>query len=140
MVHPVQHDLINVYLKIPPCVHGRLHGATIAVLSYDEAALRDNASGQVAGKRQHGPLKIVKEVDAYSMALVLASVTKQVLPTVEILALKTHPSGVGVIQHSVKLSNVTIKAARKVPARQHLHPDILEYEEVELIYHKMGRY
>jgi type VI secretion system Hcp family effector len=102
-------------------------------IDYTDVAPRDVASGQGAGKRQHGTVQIVKALGAASSQLFLAAVAKEVLSSVAIRFVRTSAHGEEVVYHTIRLTNVTVRQARRtVPSRILGIPKETPLEEIVL--------
>jgi type VI secretion system Hcp family effector len=139
MVAPRILDPVKAYVRLTTPKNAHLHGATIPLLSFDVTELQDTASGMGCGQRSHEPIKITKKVDGHSLPIFFAYAGKQVFPSVDIVVVKAHPSGVGFVQHRVTLTNVTIRRVQKtVPDPRHSQlTDTHEYEVAMLAFERI---
>ncbi len=85
------------------------------VLSFSQgiSAPKDVATGQASGKRQWKPVKIIKEWGAASPQALLAAVTNEVLPTVNIEFTKTDATGKEYVYQTIALTNATLASIRR---------------------------
>lgn len=123
------------------------HAAKIAGLSYrhEITSPRDIATGQASGKRQHGPVTIMKEWGAASPQLFQALVTNEVLKSVLIEFFHTTPEGAEECYHTVKLVNATVsKIAQSTgsgesagSAKTAASHDTHELEEISFTYQRI---
>lgn len=81
--------------------------------SYDLKSPRDASSGQASGKRQHSPIRIVKEWGAATPQIFQALVTNEVLQEVTLEFRKTNANGEEYLYHRIKLTNASISAIRQ---------------------------
>jgi len=90
----------------------------------------DVATGQTAGRRQHGLFTITKEVDRSSPLLYQALATNEAFPQFELQCWRATPTGLEQQHYTIKLTN-----ARVVGIRQQMpntaNPDLKRYETYE---------
>lgn len=86
------------------------HKEKFGCLSYKHEILspRDAATGQASGKRQHKPIKVIKEWGPSSPQLFQALTSNEVLKSVLFEFFKTDPNGQEYCYHTIKLVNATI--------------------------------
>ncbi len=93
---------VNAYLIIEGTKQGKFKGAatgagagkiSISDFSYSAASPRDQATAQPSGKRMHGTVTIMKEVDSASPLLMRAMTTNEVLTSVDIEFVHPGPKG-----------------------------------------------
>jgi type VI secretion system secreted protein Hcp len=77
-------------------------------LTYGVASPRDVTSGQASGKRQQHPVVFTKEWGASSPQFYTAAYTNEILSSVLLEFYSTSPTGVQVVDHTIKLTNATI--------------------------------
>ena len=75
---------------------------------YEVKSLRDAATGQASGKRQHTPITITKPWGAATPQIFQALVTNEVLKRVVIEFIQTTPEGMEEIYHRMTLSEAAI--------------------------------
>ena len=80
----------------------------ILAFSYEMISPRDAASGQASGKRQHKPIKIVKEWGAATPQLLSALATNESLPEVNFEFLKVDKQGKEFVYQTIKLGQATV--------------------------------
>lgn len=86
------------------------HGSQwIPILEFDESIIspRDPASGQASGKRQHEPVKIVKQVDAASPQLLKAATSGEHLKEV-VFQLFRNNGGKEELYETIRLTDAVI--------------------------------
>ncbi len=112
----------------------RAQGNWIPVVKFDMGVQspQDAASGQASGKRQHQPIKIVKEWGASSPQLMRAMTTNEVLPEVDVEFVRTGPGSQEQVYRTLRLSNARISAIRKTGTAGGR-----ELEEITLVFEKM---
>jgi type VI secretion system secreted protein Hcp len=75
-------------------------------------APRDPASGLPTGKRTHGPVVVVKEIDAASPMFLIAISQNENLLSVEIDFLSTAADGKETVDFQVRLTNASVVSLR----------------------------
>ena len=87
------------------------HKAKIQGLAfeYSVSSPRDSATGQASGKRQHKPVRIVKEWGAATPQIFTACVTNETLTEVNIEFFKTSADGKESVYQTIKLTNATVE-------------------------------
>jgi type VI secretion system secreted protein Hcp len=87
----------------------------IPVLSFSNEVQspRDIATGMPSGKRQWGPVKILKEWGAASPQGLTSCVTNEILPDVKIEFTKTDAGGKEYVYQKLSLTNATIASVRR---------------------------
>ncbi len=75
---------------------------------YNVKSPRDVATGQASGKRQHGPVSMVKEWGAASPQLFQALTTNEVLKSVLFEFIRTNANGEEQVAYTIKLTNATV--------------------------------
>src|SRR5262245_40229383 len=75
---------------------------------YEIVSPRDAASGLATGKRQHKPVRLLKEVGAMSPQLFTALCTNETLPSVVIDFIKINAAGQAQLNYSIRLTNATV--------------------------------
>lgn len=81
--------------------------------SYEVKSPRDAATGQASGKRQHSPIKIVKEWGAATPQIFQALTTNEVLPEVTLEFLRTNANGEEYVYYRIKLTNASVSNIRQ---------------------------
>ena len=74
---------------------------------YEVTSPRDPATGQATGKRVHKPIRIKKAWGPASLQFI-AALTKNELLTVVMDFFATDPSGIAVLDHTIKLTNASV--------------------------------
>lgn len=140
---------LNAYLTIKGARQGDIKGSVtqkgregqIMVIAFQHEIVspRDPASGLPTGKRKHGPLKIVKEVDKSSPLLYTALVTNENLPEVVLRFWQPSPSGQEQQHFTIKLVNASISGIR-AEMLNNKYPENMQHkerEEVTFTYQKI---
>jgi len=120
----------------------------IPVLSFGHQVQspRDIATGGASGKRQHGPVTIVKEWGAASPQGLAALCTNELLPEVQCEFTKTKDSGEEYVYHTIKLTNATVSSIKRytgsgttgqTTSRHTSGDDTMELEEWSLTFQKI---
>jgi type VI secretion system secreted protein Hcp len=117
------------------------HGSEwMPVLEFDESVIapRDAATGQATGKRQHQPVKIVKQVDAASPQLQKAATTGEHLKEV-VFQLYRNNSGKEELYETVRLTDAIVSSFqnRGGSTAHSGHPTeeiSFEYAKIEITY------
>jgi type VI secretion system secreted protein Hcp len=110
-------------------------------LSFDQEVTspRDAATGQATGKRGLKPIKIKKAWGAASLQF-FAAVAKNELLTVVMDFFSTDPSGLTVLDHTVKLTNAAVASYRSSSDVATPGPQIdtieLVYQTIEITDHR----
>jgi type VI secretion system secreted protein Hcp len=91
------------------------------------------ATGMAAGKRQHSPITITKEVDAASPKLFQASDSHEVLSQVVI---GFQGGGAADTAQKIVLTNATILSIRKAGKTEQI---TLDYQAIDVTYAKGGK-
>src|SRR6266850_197479 len=81
--------------------------------SYELKSPRDVATGQASGKRQHLPIKIVKEWGASTPQFFQALVNNEVLSEVKLEFLKTNANGEEYVYYTIKLTDGNVAGIRQ---------------------------
>jgi len=110
---------------------------------YDVKSPRDPATGQATGKRQHSPVKIIKEWDANSPRYFQALVTNEQIKTAKFEFLRTNAKGETEIYANATLSDGAISEFRQftgepsvqIAARSSM--DLPELEEISFTFQKI---
>ncbi|HEV2946262.1 MAG TPA: type VI secretion system tube protein TssD [Gemmataceae bacterium] len=118
------------------------HNQKIAGLEfeYELIAPRDVATGQASGKRQHKPVRLVKEWGAASPQLFQACATNETIKSVLFEFIKSGSDGKEVVYQTIKLTNATVSRLRQYTEQNAKHEesaDTHELEEVELTFQKI---
>jgi type VI secretion system secreted protein Hcp len=114
---------IDAYMVIKGEKQGAIGSATtgagagkvsISDFSYSAAAPQDKATGATTGRRMHGTITIVREVDKASPMLMRAMSTNEVLTSVDIMF--THPGAKGPeVFKTMHLTNAVISSIKPAP-------------------------
>jgi type VI secretion system Hcp family effector len=119
--------MLKVYVKITGSKQGPFMGEGAGTkwsawipalaLASDLTAPRDQVTGQAAGKRQWGALKIVKAAGAASSQIVQAAATQEALSSVVIQFVTTSANGAEGVQRTVTLTNAAVRQVirKRVP-------------------------
>jgi len=91
---------------------GRENSIEVISLEHQVISPRDPASGQATGRRQHGALKITKEIDKSTPLLYNVLVTKENLTNVTIRFYKTDRNGAERQYYTIKLINASVSSVR----------------------------
>ena len=83
---------------------------------YEVKSPHDIATGQHSGKRQHSPIRIVKEWGAATPQIFQAVVNNETIKEVHFEFVKTNKSGEEYVFHTIKLSDATISGVRQFTA------------------------
>ncbi len=113
-------------------------------LSFDHEVVspRDPATGLAIGKRTHRPVRITKAFGPASVQFFSALVTNELLTAVIMDFFVTDPSGLLVLDHTVKLTNAAVASYRshsdvdvnlKAPQTDTIE---LVYQRIEIIDHR----
>jgi type VI secretion system secreted protein Hcp len=91
------------------------------------------SSGQASGKRQHGVITIVREVDAASPQLFRASASNEVLREVVLKFIGSQGSGAGAgkVAETIVLNDATINAIRRTGTRESIS---IVYDTINVTY------
>ena len=113
----------------------------IEVLEFEHVirSPRDISTGQAAGKRQHGPLKIVKAIDKASPLLFNALVTNENLSSIEFKFFLIDRTGAEKNYYTIKLGDATISEIKAyMPNARDPNKDRYgHHEEVAFTYDKI---
>jgi type VI secretion system secreted protein Hcp len=133
----------EAYMTIEGVKQGKFKGESIrgphkdkmGVLGfeYEVVSPRDVASGQASGKRQHKPVKIIKEWGAASPQLFQAVTTNEVLKSVLFEFIRTTPEGKEDIHYTIKLTNATVCGHHKFTDKGAKHEETADTHELEEI-------
>jgi type VI secretion system secreted protein Hcp len=106
---------------------------------YEVKSPRDLATGQATGKRVHNPIRIKKAWGPASLQFI-AALTKNELLTVVMDFFATDPSGIAVLDHTIKLTNASVASYKSsadvaTPTPQ---TDTIElvYQQIEITDHR----
>jgi type VI secretion system secreted protein Hcp len=136
------------YLTLKGAKQGDIRGSvtqkgregTIALysVSYGVETPIDSASGVATGKRQHQPIRIVKEVDQTTPQLFQALVTNETL-TAKIEFWRPLADGSGTLANvfTITLTNALISSIKVASAEAPDSEEFEELEEVQLVYQKI---
>ncbi len=121
--------------------HRRGQPWRIKVLSIQVPAtvLRDAASGQASGKRQHEPIKVVKEWGASSPQILQALTSNEHLTSVVIVTNGTGGNGQQSSNRTLRLGSANIVGVRRQSGSPSTGPDKThELEEVSFTFQKIA--
>jgi type VI secretion system secreted protein Hcp len=140
---------LNSFLKLAGQIQGDIKGSVtqkgregkIMVIAFDHEVLSptDPSRGQAAGKRQHKPFMITKEIDRSTPLLYKALVTNETLTKWELQCFGVKATGQEVNIYTVKLTNSKISGIHsfmlnnKVPENSKMPL----MEEVSFVYEKI---
>jgi len=137
---------VDAYMTIQGAKQGMIKGgdektaATEQIRLTDvvrsEGTAGDAASGMSSGKRQHGTITIVKEVDKASPMLFQAMSTNEQLVHVTIVFAGGNGSGSGKAAQKIDLSDAVITDIRKVGNSERI---TLAYQKIEVTYVSGGK-
>jgi type VI secretion system secreted protein Hcp len=121
------------------------HEGEVVGLSYDYGlkSPRDPASGQATGKRQHTPVTFTKEWGGSTPQFFSALVNNELLRTVKFQFFRTSVRGAEEVFQTVTLTNARVTAIKHrtatapVPDAAHPNTEMLELEDVSLIFEKI---
>jgi type VI secretion system secreted protein Hcp len=108
--------------------------------SYAVQSPVDQASGMLAGKRQHSPIVIVKHIDIASPLLFQAAVTNDVLKTVTIELVRKGIDGKMMIFETITLSNAAVSKVNQyggTSSPEKLQPNSNPFEEISFTFQKI---
>lgn len=115
---------IEAYVTIHGAVQGAFRGndryksgAEIHSFQYGVQSPRDISTGQASGKRQHTPIKIVKEWGASTPQIYQALVSNEVLTSVVIRLIDPHRHKR--VSHTIHLTDATVSGMRHVGAGEY---------------------
>jgi type VI secretion system secreted protein Hcp len=140
---------LNAYLRMKGQKQGDIRGSVtqkgregkimVIAVSHDIISPRDPAPGLAAGKRQHKPFVITKELDKSTPLLYNALVNNENIIEWELQFWTPAPNGIEKQHYTVKLTNASIASIDfRMPNTK--HPDLAklaEYEEVAFTYQKI---
>jgi type VI secretion system secreted protein Hcp len=116
------HAALNAYMEATGEAQGQIRGSvtqagredSIEVISLEHQVIspRDPATGQATGKRQHGALKITKELDRSSVHFRLAMTSNENLPEVTIRFWRPSRTGQEEQYYTVQLLNASVSSIR----------------------------
>ncbi len=114
-------------------------GIKVWSIQIPATVLRDSASGQASGKRQHEPVKVVKEWGASSPQIFQALTSNELLTSVVIVINGTGGNGQQSFNRTVKLGSANVVGVRKYSSslssgQVHTH----ELEEVAFTFQKIA--
>lgn len=111
---------VNAYLKIEGAKQGKFKGASasderisISDFSY-QAPVADKTSGAMAGRRMHGTITIVKEVDSATPQFSSAAATGEVIKNLEIDFVHPGANGAQEIYKSLVITGATVSTIHRI--------------------------
>ena len=134
------------YVEIDASRQGRLKGESERpqhadkmsgiAFSYEVKSLRDAATGQASGKRQHGPVTFTKAWGAASPQLFQALVSNEILNDVLFEFVRVDPTtGQEIVFETMRLKEANVAAIRRYVAVDTRGPlDELELEDISLTF------
>jgi len=132
---------LNAYLKLEGENQGEIKGSvtqtgredTIMVIGFehDIKSPRDAASGLPTGKRQHGPLTIIKEVDKSSPLLYSLLTQNENITKFELRFWQPSATGQEVQHYTIELTNASVSK---------IHQEMLNNKYPENMNHKEREY
>ncbi|TAL69052.1 MAG: type VI secretion system tube protein Hcp [Bacteroidetes bacterium] len=147
--YTMSYSAVDFYLQIKGAKQGTFKGETRnqqfpdniqgIAFSYEIKSPRDAATGQASGKRQHQPIKIVKEWGAASPQIFQACVTNEVLPSVVLQFVHVNSDGFEQVYQTITLTNANISGVRmfKDYFNSAQGVDSKELEEVSFTFQKI---
>lgn len=149
LLQPCQAALSS-YMRVTGAVQGEIQGGVITrgregsieVISLEHQIIspRDPATGQATGKRQHGTVKITKELDKSSPLLHQAMSTNEKLTNVTIQFWRANPATGQEIQHyTVTLINASVSSIRlwKPNTKDPAAVSFPDMEEIQFTYQQI---
>lgn len=149
LLQPCQAAL-SAYMRVTGQTQGQIEGGVITkgregsieVISLEHQIIspRDPASGQATGKRQHGTVKITKELDKSSPLLHQAMTNNENLTNVTIQFWRANPGTGQEIQHyTVTLINASVSSIRlwKPNTKDSAAVSSPDMEEIQFTYQKI---
>ncbi|AGF79239.1 type VI secretion system effector, Hcp1 family [Desulfocapsa sulfexigens DSM 10523] len=131
---------LNAYLKLTGETQGEIKGSVtqagredmIAIIAFDQeiSSPRDAASGLPTGKRQHGPLTLVKEVDKSSPLIYSAMVNNENITSLELRCWQPSSTGKEVQHYTIQLENASISKIRQ-EMLNNKYPENMQHKERE---------
>jgi type VI secretion system secreted protein Hcp len=99
---------------------------------------RDLATGQASGKRQHKPLKIIKEWGPASPQFYEAVVNNELLTNVLLEFVQTTPQGIEQVFYTINLTDASISDFRQfIGPWPETTANLRELEEIEFVFEKI---
>ena len=116
--------------------------------NYELKSPRDVATGQASGKRQHSPIRIVKEWGAATPQIFQALVSNEALKEVKLEFYKVNANGEEYVYYTVRLTNASVSAIRQYTSDSGVQAsssakqgssslDLKELEEVSFTFQKI---
>ncbi len=138
---------ISAYLTIKGQKQGAFNGpvtdtgktGAIQVHSFDNeiSVPLDPATGAVTGKRQHNPIRILKEIDATSPRFWAALVNNEALTTWELDLWETGPTGLATKIYTISLINASVVSVEQSLLDDETPPGTMSQEEISFTYQKI---
>lgn len=133
---------LNAYLRLTGETQGKIDGSVnqrgkrgsmmVIGFGHEVVSPRDAASGLPAGKRQHKPLTITKEIDKASPLLMQALVTNENLTEVSIQFWQPSKTGKEIMHFVITLTNASISGIRQ-EMLNNKYPENMQHKEREHI-------
>jgi type VI secretion system secreted protein Hcp len=111
---------VDAYLKLEGVKQGKFKGMSatddrIGVTNFTyQAPVADKATGAMAGRRMHGTITIVKEVDAASPQFASAAATGEVLKNLELDFVHSGPNGAQEVYKSLVITGATVATIHRI--------------------------
>lgn len=140
---------LNAYLKLEGETQGPIDGSvtqagredSIMVIAFDHSinSPRDAASGLPTGKRQHGPVTIVKEIDKSTPLLLQALTQNENIKTFKLDCWQPSSTGQEVQYYTIELVNASISkiTQRMLNNKTPENMQYKEFEEISFCYQKI---
>lgn len=111
-------------------------GISVNQFSFSLEAPRDAATGQASGKRQHEPIKIVKDVDTASPKLFKAATSGGHLKQVVFQVYRIGPGGREELYETISLKNPILSSVHSTGGKSSAPQEELSfsYEEIQYSY------
>jgi type VI secretion system secreted protein Hcp len=130
------------YITIQGTKQGKFKGESVSHKSAELSAFdfqvqspRDAATGQSSGKRQFGPVRIVKEAGSASPLIWQALCNNETLKTIKIDFVSPGSKGPESVHYTVKLTNATISADRTYQSPKPFTTIVFHYETIHTYGH-----
>ena len=140
---------LTAYLRVVGTKQGEIKGSVtqkgregriaVIAMSHEFLSPRDASTGMAAGKRQHKPLSITKEIDRASTGLRTMLIGNEAAKEWELQFFRQAPTGQETQYFTVRLTNAGI-ASIEMTMPNNKRSDLagLEtYEEVEFVYQRI---
>jgi type VI secretion system secreted protein Hcp len=124
-------------------IKGLEDSIAIQRFDYEIVSPRDTATGMATGKRQHKPIRIIKEWDASTPMLFQALTTNEVLKTAKFSFYRPTPTGQSELFQVVTLTNASVTGIKQftgdpsVNIIPRIPADTARFEEVSFVFQKI---